>query len=484
MLLGIVLAGGAAVAGFTARTTATSVRVGPNVFVNPPALIDANNSPSIERNPKRPDNLVVGHRVDRPRFSSQILWTGDGGSTWQPTVLPLPPEDDRPYAPDLAFGPDGTLYVLYVNLQGTGNDPENLWLATSNDGGRTLSPPTRVGGPLTFQARLAIDDDGILHATWMEVEEVGTLSVLGPTRIVTVRSDDGGATFSEPTPISDPNRERVGAAEPVVDSAGDLVVVYQDFKGDRRDFENLEGPPWDEPFALVRTRSTDGGRSFSEGLELESDLIPTRRFLVYLPELPSVAAGPEGQLYVAWSDGRHGDEDVFLRRSGDGGRTWGEAVRVNTNPQGDGSTQHLPSVSVSSDGRVDLVFLDRRRDPGDVLSDAYMATSFDGGKSFDNARLTSASFDSRVGPITAPHLGVDLGSRLGISSSDDDAVAVWTDTRLGTEDTGRQDIASSVVSFIETSERRPNTLLLVLSAALGVLALGIGVTLVRRKSTG
>jgi hypothetical protein len=173
---------------------------------------------------------------------------------------------------------------------------------------------------------------------------------------------------------------------------------------------------------------------------------------------------------------------VLLRRSGDGGRTWDEAVRVNTNPRGDGSSQHLPAVSVSDEGRVDLVFLDRRRDPGDVLTDAYLATSFDGGRSFDNVRLTSASFDSRVGPMTAPHLGVDLGSRLGISSSAGDAVAVWTDTRLGTEDSGRQDIASSVVSFIDTSERRPSVPLLALSAALGLLALGVAVVVVRRPT--
>lgn len=477
--VGFVLAGAMSLIALGDRKPVTRASVGVNVFVNPPAMIDANNSPTLARNPRRPDNLVVGHRVDRPRFSASLQWSDNAGATWHPTALPLPPEDDRPYAPDVVFGPDGTLYVLYVNLQGVGNDPENLWLATSTDGGRTLSAPVRVGGPLTFQARIAVDAEGTIFVTWMAVEDVGTLSILGPTRIVAVRSTDGGATFSEPRVISDEARERVGAAEPVIDSEGDLVVVYQDFKDDRRDFENLEGPPWEEPFALVVTRSDDGGRSFGPGREFESGLVPVRRFLVYLPELPSVAAGPDRSIYVAWSDGRNGDEDVFLRRSGDGGRTWAEPVRVHDNPVGDGTTQHLPAVDVDADGRVSVAFLDRRHDPDDVMSHTYMATSSDGGRSFTDVRLSSGAFDTRVGPMTAPHLGVDLGSRIGISSVPGQAVAVWTDTRLGSEDTGRQDIAAATVTFIEEGAGggSPAPLLAVAAAAIVGLAILAGIGL-------
>ncbi|CAN5664662.1 hypothetical protein BH20ACT1_BH20ACT1_09570 [soil metagenome] len=59
----------------------------------------------------------------------------------------------------------------------------------------------------------------------------------------------------------------------------------------------------------------------------------TKRFLVFLPEHPSLAAGPDDVLYAVWNSGQNDDDDVFLRRSDDGGATWGDAVRVNDTRQ-------------------------------------------------------------------------------------------------------------------------------------------------------
>lgn len=423
--------------------------VGPNVFVNPPEPIDANNSPTLVRNPRLETNLVLTHRVDRPDFSALLHSSLDGGATWATIELPLPDGLDRPFAPDLAFAPDGTLFVSYVNLEGNGNVPANLWVATSKDGGRTLFPPVRVAGELAFQARIAVDASNVAHLTWLQANEVGLYRLVGgPNPIVASRSTDGGQTFTSPVVVSDPARERVGAASPVVDADGDLVVLYQDFKGDRRDFEFLSGPAWDEPFALVVTRSNDGGKTFSAGVEVDDGLVPARRFLVFLPEFPSLAAARDGTLYVAWADGRNGDEDVFLRRSDDGGRTWDAAVRVNDNRLEDGTEQYLPRVAVAPNGRVDILYLDRRRDPRrNLMTDAYLSTSSDRGATFGSERVSSSSFDSRVGPLVDQAIGIDFGSRLGLVSTGDGAIAAWTDTRLGTEDSGRQDIAAAAADI-------------------------------------
>ncbi|MBW3577863.1 MAG: glycoside hydrolase [Actinobacteria bacterium] len=415
-----------------------------NQFVNPTGPIDAHNSPSTARNPLDPDNLVVVSRVDRPEFRALLHWTVDGGGTWRTTSLPLPEGLDRPYAPDAAFTADGILYVTYVNLTGPGNVPDNLWIARSDDGGQSLTQVGRVAGELAFQARVVIAPDGAIHVTYLQATDVGTLQLVGEAPIVAVRSDDGGRTFSQPTRVSDPDRQRVGAASPVVDAAGDLVVVYQDFKGDVRDFQNLEGPAWDQPFALVVTRSGDRGRSFSEGTEIDSEVVPTERFLVFTPAFPSIAARPGGGLIAVWADGRNGDRDVFLRRSPDG-RSWSGLTRVNNNPADDGTDQYLPQAAVSPDGRVDVVFYDRRRDPQNVMTDVFLASSPDADQPFRNVRVSSASFDSRVGPQAAPHLPVDFGSRLGLDSWDAAALAVWTDTRLGDEATGRQDLVAAQV---------------------------------------
>jgi hypothetical protein len=439
-LLAVALAAVALVGVVLRVSSDRGATVAKNVPVNKPGVVEEHNSPSVARDPRAPEKVVATHRIDRPIFSAVVNWSNDDGRTWKSTAVPLPRGLDRPYAPDAAFAPDGTLYVTYVNLEGPGNVPANLWLAKSSDGGRTLSPPVRVAGKLAFQARLAVDRAGAVNVTWLQGSQVGLLQLAGaPSPIVAARSTDGGHTFSRPVQVSDPNRLRVGAASPVIDSHGRLAVLYEDFKGDRRDFQNLEGPPWQEPFALVVTRPV-GERGFSQGVQLENDVVPTRRFLVFVPEFPSLAAGPGNGLYVAWADGRNGDEDVFLRRSGDGGRTWSSARRVNDNPKRDGTSQYLPRVNVSPGGRVDVLFLDRRRDKKNVMTDATLASSHDDGTSFRNTRVSSKSFDSRVGTSAAAKIPVDFGSRLGLASRDGRSLAAWTDTRLGSADTGRQDI--------------------------------------------
>ena len=450
------------------------VKVVDNPLVNPPGIIDANNSPTLVRNPLRPASLAVAQRVDRPRFSGAVEWSGDSGTTWQRTALPLPAGLDRPYAPDIAFGSDGTLYVLYVNLTGTGNVPDNLWIARSTDGGATLQQPVRVAGRLAFQARLAVvPGDGAVVITWLQASDVGLLRLSGPpSPVVAVRSTDGGRTFSQPVQVSDPDRARVGAATPIVDDRGGVAVLYEDFKADRRDFENLDGPAWDGAFALVVARSPDEGRSFGPGEEVDSNVRTTRRFLVFLPDFPSIAAGPDGMMCVAWADGGSGHEEVLVRTSGDGGRTWGP--RRQAAPVA-GTSQTLPRVAIAPDGRVDVVFLERNG----TRQQAMLASSLDGGGSFQDVRLSSAPSDARVGPSTAPYLGVDFGSRLGVVASDSGVGAAWTDTRFGTADTGRQDIVFTDADVRHS--RSPAGVRLLVAVALADVAAAVAIVVVVRR---
>jgi hypothetical protein len=422
-----------------------------NVFVNEPGHVDSHNTPTIARNPTEPDNVAMVHRVDRPQFSAVLSWSMDGGRTWLPTELPLPEGRDRPYAPDLAFSADGVLYVTYVNLTGAGNTPETLWLSRSDDGGRSLSQPVAVAGELALQARVVAGADGVVHVTWLQATDVAVLAIVGPVEVRAARSHDGGASFSAPTTVSDPERERLGGPSPVIDRDGDLVVLYQDFKDNVRDFRNLEGPAWEGPSALVLTRSQDGGATFSPGVEVESEIVGTRRFLVFLPEFPSLAAGPDGELYVVWTDGRHGDEDVLLRRSDDGGRTWIGPMRVGDNRPGDGTDQYLPRAAVAPSGRLDVAYYDRSHDPHNRLVHAILASSHDGGATFVQQQVSTQPFDSRVGPSAGPHLPPDFGSRLGLASGQDEVLVAWTDTRLGDEASARQDV---VVAFGVRPARR------------------------------
>jgi hypothetical protein len=460
-----------------------------NLLVNREGMIDVSNSPTVASNPAREGNVVVTYRKDRPGYDALISYSFNGGESWEQSVLPLPQGITGctasqgapcPFAPDIAFAPDGTLYVTYVNLVGNGNRPDNLWIATSTDGGRTLSLPTKIAGPLTFQQRVTVDPKGPVYVTYVQAAEVGFLRFAEPPpRIVTARSDDGGKTFAAPVPVSDQQRPRVLAPSPIIDGDGQLVVMYQDMKGNRRDYEYQEGPAAELPVALVLTRSTDGGRTFAPGVEIEADMLLTRRFLPFLPEIPQLAISPAGKMYATWADGRDGDDDVFMRSSSDGGQTWTQAVKVNDNGA-DGTEQFLPKVAVGPGERVSVVFLDGRNDPDKkVMLDAYLATSTDGGKTFENVRLTVKSFDGEnIGPTFGDLYGIDFGTRLGLAHDGGKLYASWVDTSAGTPATGRQDVNFAVVDLPSGGNRGPA--LAGLGAAV-LLAAGVALVMTRRN---
>lgn len=460
--------------------------LGPNLPVNAsasdPGDISANNSPSVARNPLRPTNLVVANRVDRPAFSCSLHASFDGGSTWADTAVPFPDGEEQPprcYAPDVAYTPDGTLVMAYTTLKGLGNTPNALWVVSSADGGRTLSAPVRAAGPLAFQARLTADraEAGRLHLTWLQASEVGRLSLQAtgnPIQLST--SDDRGATWSEPVRVSSERRARVVGPSVAVGARGQLFVLFLDVGDDRLDYEGAHdgrgGPPYGGTWSLVLARSTDEGRTWRETL-VDDAVLPAQRFVVFIPPTPDlVVDGASGRVYVAFADAREGDADVWLWASGNGGRTFASPVRVNDNRPGDRTDQYLPKVAVAPDGRVDVVYFDRRRDPAGVRNEVSLQSSGDHGKTFSR-RLTvsDTDFDSRVGPGSEYGLA-DLGSRLALVSSERRALAVWTDTRGGTDLTGKQDLARAVIRVGQhTPPSGPTRLLAGVLAAVGLAAL-------------
>lgn len=448
---GLALLVGGAVLALTADGPGEiAVVAGNDVLVTSAAsIVDAHNSPSLARNPDDADELVVASKVDRPRFLAALHASRDGGDTWTSLSFPTPAGEDRPYAPELVWTEDGVLHLSFVTLAGTGNSPDAVWLSSSTDAGRTWETPREVLGAYAFQVRMAADPSGEnVYLTWLQADRESTSGLLSFSRtglpIMAMRSDDGGESFGEPVQISATERLRVGAAEPQVLPNGDLAVLYYDFRDDRRDFENLEGGVYDGTFALVLARSGPDLQDVTEEV-VEDEVVPTERFLVYLPKFASLATGPDdGELYVAWADGRNGDRDVFLRRSDDGGRSWASAVQVNAASEQD---QYQPAVSVAASGRVDVVYLDRS---DEVLTAAAYAVSADNGQSWSTIILSTRQFSSEVGPGSELDMP-DQGTRADIVSGDDGAAAVWTDARQGTEDTGKLDVYFARVTLQATS---------------------------------
>jgi hypothetical protein len=226
-------------------------------------------------------------------------------------------------------------------------------------------------------------------------------------------------------------------------------------------------------------RSTDRGVTWKESVA-DDAIVPTERFIVFTPPSPSIAVDRKGDaVYTAFADGRDGDADVRLWALREGASRWSAPVRVNDTPKGDETAQYLPALGVAPNGRLDVLYYDRRDDRNNVLNGVSLQSSHDGGRSFEaRVKVADKSFSSRIGFGMERDLA-DLGSRLAIVSTDPRAYAVWTDTRGGSLDTGKQDIARGVVAFNDPARLSgaAKTLLRVGGAALIFLAVFVAVIL-------
>jgi len=112
------------------------------------------------------------------------------------------------------------------------------------------------------------------------------------------------------------------------------------------------------------------------------------------------SSGPtRGNVYLLCSVNPHTSNDsleVMFSRSTDGGTTWSPPVRINDD-QGSNAWQWFGTMSVAPDGRIDVVWLDTRDDPGGFHSSLYYSYSRDAGVTWSENERLSESFDPHVG---------------------------------------------------------------------------------------
>ena len=226
-------------------------------FEDKPYII-ADNSKS-----KYAGNLYIGWTRWRLADSQMVLSRStDDGKTWsQPIEIdahPGLPRDDNGAAEGFAgaVAPNGTLYAIW-------SQGDDIMLTSSRDGGKTFAHARAAihTAPIMFAIQtlerangfpqIAIAPDGKrLYITWSDYRN-GDLDVFLAT------SDDGGKRWSEPVRVnSDPIHNGAEqffqwlAVDPVDASVN---VVFYDRRGDA--VENRKQ-------IVVLARSSDGGRSF------------------------------------------------------------------------------------------------------------------------------------------------------------------------------------------------------------------------------
>ena len=386
---------------------------------------DAANEPMLVVDPHDPNMMAVGWRNFSDRMLSEreagYAFTRDGGWTWTyPGTIEHFPSGYRPSMvsdPVLAALPDGNL--LYASLVWSSwSSQQAVFVSCSTDHGASWRRPTFV---------LEVDGAEVLDKEWITVARGNvvyityTLGTDAPWYIYIQRSNDGGRTFTPRFLVTEDRGEH--ASMPAVGPDGTiyLATLHTEQPGAcvcvrvAVDTDGLAWPPrFGEPTRFRRAAVWGGQGTCVTGLHV-----------------PAIAVdrgdGPfRGSAYVAYvRRSRMEAQDVAVARTHDRGATWDITRRVNDASVFRQRDCFIPAIGVAPDGRVDVVWYDRRNDPDCELAAMYYSYSIDGGASWQpNARLTEP-FDPTLGYPDASH---KIGEYIGIVSLRDELRLVYTAT--------------------------------------------------------
>lgn len=400
--------------------------------------IDAEVEPYLAADPLDSNHLVGVWQQDRwSNGSARGLLTGvsfDGGATWTRVQVPFSEcsggnaqnggNYQRATDPWVTFGPGGTVYQVALSTSGesfAAGSTNAILASRSTDGGRTWTNPATVildTNPF-FNDKEAItadpNDARFAYVVWDRLDSTGH----GTSYFA--RTTDGGVTWEPARAIYDPGAQASTISNLVrVLPNGTLVNLFAQLSGNASQGQ------------VMVIRSTDRGATWSGSIRVAS-LMPlgardptTGQAIRDGSIVPSMAVAPDGTLYVVWQDARFtGARDaIAISRSADGGLTWSEPRRVNSDPA---VTAFIPQVHVRADGTIGVTYFDLRSDTADaatLLTDYWLARSVDG-VSWAETRV-AGPFDL----ATAPQAGgaYFLGDYMGLVSSGTTFLPFYTRT--------------------------------------------------------
>ena len=375
--------------------------------------------PSIGVNPANPKQLVGAFQ------NTAVAYSRDAGHTWTLAEGVAPPDYRVSGDVSVAYDNQGHAFLCYIAFDKLGTT--NYWAhnATRNgifvrrslDGGQTwekdaatvIAHPSDPGIPFEDKPSIVADTThskfaGNLYVGWTEFSLEKTIMLFS-------RSTNNGKTWSKPIEISSHEglpRDDNGAVEGftgAIAADGTLSVVWCDMSG------------------IVLAISKNGGRTFSR-----SHTIVKTGPCYFDPTsvergngFPQISVDPRnGQLFLTWADYTNGDIDVFSSTSKDHGKHWSPAVRVNNDPLHNGRDQFFQWMSVDPlDGSENVIFCDRRADPGNRSYYMTLARSTDGGQTFKNYAWSTELSDPK---------DVFMGDYMGIAAYGGKVYGIWDRT--------------------------------------------------------
>jgi hypothetical protein len=332
----------------------------------------------------------------------------DEGITWG-TDTRLTNSNSDSYYPSIALS--GSLVHVVWEDNRDGND--EIYYKRSTDGGINWGADTRLtsNSAYSWTPSLAVNGSNI-HVVWKDMRDSST------GELYYKRSTDGGINWGADTRLTNnPAYTNYGS----VAVSGTTVHIAW--------YDNRDGN-----YEIYYKRSTDGGLSWGTDTRLTND--------------PAFSSSPSISVsgltvHIVWHDSRDGNTEVYYKRSTDGGTSWGTDTRLSNIPY----FSSLPNISVS--GSVVHVAWQDNRDGNDEI---YYKRSIDGGTNWEtDTRLTNNSSISERTSIAVSGIVVHVVWR---DNRDGNYEIYYKRNPTGT--TGIQNISTETPSKYSLSQNYPN----------------------------
>jgi hypothetical protein len=210
---------------------------------------------------------------------------------------------------------------------------------------------------------IAVDPSSDLHVVWHD-------STSGSHEIYHKKSTDGGVTWTASQRLTW-NSDESNFPALAVDSSGHLHVIWSDF-----------GPGASE---IYYKKGTNEGASWT----------PTKRltWTSGFSGFPSVAVASSGHLHVVWPDSTHVNYEIYYKRSTDEGATWTPSTRLTWTPSSSG----VPAIAAGPAANIQVIWAETL--PGN--NEIYYKKSANGGVTWATTQRLTWVLGSSYSPAAA-----------------------------------------------------------------------------------
>jgi len=158
---------------------------------------------------------------------------------------------------------------------------------------------------------------------------------------------------------------------------------------------------WSGPKGLVFDKSLDGGKTFGKDRVISDlpggwsqDIDGIFRCNGFPVTKTDISGGEHhGSVYINWTDERNGDVDVFLMYSRDKGETWSKQIRVNGDKKGNGKQQFFTWMAVDPVDGSINIIYHDRAKYDGTKTGVTISRSIDGGNSFKHYPVNIDAFE-------------------------------------------------------------------------------------------